>query len=187
MVQPARHVFTVEEYERMGTAGLFGEDDRVELIEGEIIETAPIGSRHAACVDRLTHLFSAQVSNRAVVRVQNPVRLGARSEPQPDVALLRPKPDFYASAHPEPADVLLIVEVAETSATWDRDVKMPLYAGAGVPEVWVVDLDEGCIDAYTTPHAQRYADARRLTSDDTITPSMLVGVTIFVADILGSR
>src|SRR5262245_37141744 len=114
-VQVSRRLFTVDEYYQMAQAGILHEDDRVELIEGEIIETAAIGSRHAACVDRLNQLFSGRVAGRAIVRVQNPIRLSQRSEPQPDLALLRPRADFYATGHPGPQDVLLVVEVADTS------------------------------------------------------------------------
>ncbi len=128
-----RRPFTVAEYHRMAEAGVLGEDDRVELLEGEIVQMTPIGSRHAACVARLTHLFVDRLQGRAQVNVQNPVHLSERSEPQPDLALLRPRPDFYARAHPGPADVLLLVEVAETSSDVDWTVKIPLYAGAGVP------------------------------------------------------
>lgn len=114
-VRLLRRSFTVEEYYRMAQAGILTEDDRVELIEGEIIKMTPLGSRHAACVDRLTQLFSARIRGQAIVRVQNPIRLSERSEPQPDLALLRFRPDFYATAHPGPQDVLMVVEVAETS------------------------------------------------------------------------
>lgn len=134
-VQLLRRSFTVEEYHRMAEAGILREDDRVELLEGEIVEMTPIGSRHAACVDRLNQLGVRGVGPRAIVRVQSPVRLGERSEPQPDLTLLRARPDFYAHAHPGPADVLLIIEVAEASADADRTVKMPLYARAAIPEV----------------------------------------------------
>jgi Uma2 family endonuclease len=132
-VQVQRRLFTVEEYHRMAEAGILSEDDRVELIEGELVTMSPIGSRHAACVARLTALLFP-VGGRGILWVQNPIRLGARSEPQPDVALLRYRPDFYASAHPGPEDVLLVVEVAETSADADRSLKIPLYARYGIPK-----------------------------------------------------
>ena len=183
--QPERHLFTVDEYERMGVVGLFGEDDRVELIEGEIVEMTPIGSRHAACVSRLNHLLSAAVRDRAIVSVQNPVRLGIRSEPQPDVALLVPRADFYAGGHPRPADILLVVEVAETSATWDRDVKARLHGAAGVGEAWVIDLAGGCVHVFTGPGPGGYAEVRQAVAGDSLTPSGLGGVAVAVTDILG--
>ena len=142
MALAARHRrFTVDDYHRMAQAGIFGEDDRVELIDGEIVEMTPIGSRHAACVDKLNHLFSDRVRGRAIVRIQNPVRLSGDSELQPDVALLRPRADFYASEPPGPPDILLVVEVADTSLLYDRDFKAARYARGGIPEVWVVDLE----------------------------------------------
>ena len=124
----------------MAEAGLLAEDDRVEFVEGEIAEMAPIGSRPAACVDRLNRLFSQRVRERATGRVQNPIRFGEHSEPQPDLALLQPREDFYAAAHPGPGDTLLVVEVAETTADADRVIKLPLYARAGIAEVWLVGL-----------------------------------------------
>jgi Uma2 family endonuclease len=183
--QPLRHRFTADEYERMGAAGLFAESDRVELIEGEIVETTPIGSRHAACVDRLNRMFSTAVGERAIVRIQSPIRLGVRSEPQPDLALLLPRPDFYSEGHPRPADVLLVVEVSDTTATWDRDMKAPLYGAAGVPETWVVDVIEGCVHVFTGPGREGYADMRRVVGGDAITATVLGGLTLAVADILG--
>jgi len=126
-----RHRFTVEEYHRMGQAGILSEDDRVELIEGEIVEMAPVGSRHAACVKRLNALLSRRAGGRALVSVQDPIRLGEHSEPQPDLALLKPREDFYAAAHPGPEDVLLVIEVAETSLEYDREVKLPSTLGRG--------------------------------------------------------
>src|ERR671938_544657 len=139
-VQVAKRCFSVDEYYRMGEAGILTEDDRVELIEGEIIEMSPIGSRHAACVNRLNTLLGRHLRQTAIVSVQNPIRLDAYSEPEPDVALLRPRADYYESGHPTPADALLIVEVADTSADYDRIIKLPLYAKAGIPEAWLVDL-----------------------------------------------
>jgi Uma2 family endonuclease len=180
-----RHRFTADEYERMGAVGLLGEDDRVELIEGEIVEMTPIGSRHAACVARLGSLFSAAVGDGAIVWVQNPVRLGARSEPQPDLALLLPRPDFYAGGHPRPSDILLVVEVSDTTATWDRDVKAPLYGTAGIPETWVVDVTEGHVHVFSGPSPEGYADVRRAEPGDTITTTVLDGLTVGVSDILG--
>src|SRR6184192_4545534 len=132
--------FSVDEYDRMGRAGVFHEDDRMELLDGQIVEMSPIGPGHAGCVRALTSLLTRLVAGRALVSVQNPVRLGEHSEPQPDVALLVPRADAYRTAHPQPKDVLLVIEVADASLEHDRDVKVPLYAAAGVPEVWLVNL-----------------------------------------------
>ena len=141
-VQASRRLFTVHEYYRMAEAGIFGEDDRVELLSGEIVEMTPIGSRHAAAVSRLIHVFTARLSGTAILRVQDPLRLDNYSEPQPDLAIVRLRQDFYRDAHPDAADVLLLIEVADTSGDIDRTVKIPLYARSGVAEVWVVDLQD---------------------------------------------
>lgn len=156
-VEIVRHRFTVEDYHRMAHAGVLGENDRVELIEGEIVEMAPVGSRHASCVDRLVRLFTQGLGEQVIVRVQNPVRLGERPEPQPDLALLRPRLDFYAEAHPGPKDVFLLVEVADTSASYERQVKLPFYAQWGIPEVWLVDLAEGVVEVCREPRPEGYA------------------------------
>ena len=183
-VQPVRHRFTVAEYHQMAGAGIFGEDDRVELLEGEVVEMAPIGSRHAACVKRLNRLFQEQAAERVIVAVQDPVRLGQLSEPQPDLALLRPRHDYYASGHPGPEDVLLIVEVAETTAAWDRQHKVPLYASAGVAEVWLVDLGAGVVEACREPAGGAYAVVRRAGAGETLTPLALPTLTVAVDDIM---
>jgi Uma2 family endonuclease len=184
-VQLLKRLFTVEEYHRMAEAGILSEDDRVELLEGEITAMAPIGSRHQACVDRLTELFSAQVQRRAVVRVQGPIRLGERSEPQPDLALLRPRADFYAEAHPGSEDVLLVVEVAETSAAYDREVKVPLYARFGVPEVWLVDLAGEQLEVFRQPSPQGYQDLRTLRRGEAVAPLLLPDLSLAVDALLG--
>jgi Uma2 family endonuclease len=176
--------FTVEEYHRMAEAGILTEDDRVELVRGEVVEMEPIGSRHAACVSRLNALFSP-LHGQCVVAVQNPVRLDEQSEPEPDVALLRPDPDFYARRHPGPEDVLLAVEVAETSAEYDREVKLPLYAAAGVPEAWLVDLAADRILRARDPSADGYRRERTLRRSDTIMADAFPGMEIPVGEILG--
>lgn len=132
----------------MGEVGILGEDDRVELLEGEIVEMVPIGPPHSGRVNRLNRLFVTALGDRVVVSVQNPVRLSDFSEPQPDLLLLRPERDFYISRHPRPDDVLLVVEVAASSALFDRRVKMPLYLAAGVPQIWLVDLDAQVVEVH---------------------------------------
>ncbi len=186
-VQPARYRFTVEEYERMGATGVLGPDDRVELIDGEIVAMAPIGSPHAGCVNRLTHLLSTLAGGRAVVQVQNPVRLDARSEPQPDLALLRPRADFYAAGHPGPADVLLVVEVADTTLDYDLGVKVPLYAGAGIPATWVVDLSGGVVHAFSEPGPGGYQTTLLAAPGDTLVVGGLgEEATVVVEEVLGA-
>jgi Uma2 family endonuclease len=183
-VQVQRRLFTVEEYHRMAEAGILSEDDRVELIEGELVTMSPIGSRHAACVARLTALLFP-VEGRGILWVQNPIRLGARSEPQPDVTLLRYRPDFYASAHPGPEDVLLVVEVAETSADSDRSLKIPLYARYGIPEAWLVDLLEERIEIYRHPTPQGYRSLHIAHRGETVSPTALPDLELSVDEILG--
>ncbi|PSQ96352.1 MAG: Uma2 family endonuclease [Bacteroidetes bacterium SW_9_63_38] len=153
---PRERRFTVDEYYRMGEAGVFDEDDRVELLDGHIYVMSPIGSEHAACVRRLNRLFQSRLGGRGLVSVQNPVRLADDSEPEPDVVLLRPHDDGYASEHPGPEEVTMVVEVADTSLSFDRDVKLPLYAEAGIPEVWLVDLEASVIHVYRDPNGDDY-------------------------------
>ena len=154
---PARHKLTVADYDRMVEAGILGKNDHVELIDGEIIDMAPIGQGHEAVVMGLTRALVLACSNRAIVSVQNSVRLDLRSAPQPDFAVFRFRPDFYATGtRPGPADTLLLVEVADTSLTYDRTVKLPLYARAGIPEYWIVDLKGRVLDAYRNPSGTGY-------------------------------
>lgn len=169
-VEPVPHRFTVDEYHRMAEAGLFGEDDRVELLEGEVVETAPIGSRHAACVRRLNRAFGQRLGSRVIVAVQDPVRLGERSEPQPDVALLRLRADDYAARHPAPEDLMLVVEVADTSRVWDREHKVPLYAAAGVSGIWLVDVLAEEIEVFRRPDDGAYRDVRVVRHGDNSRP-----------------
>jgi Uma2 family endonuclease len=186
-VQVLRRRFTVDEYYRMGEAGILHEDDRVELIEGEIVQMSPIGSRHAACVKRLNGLFSRQIGQTAIViGVQDPIHLGEYSEPQPDITLLRPRPDFYVSAHPGPADILLVVEVADTSVEYDRGVKIPLYARAGIREYWIVDLAGESVEVYRDPSPEGYRQARQLRRSERIAPEAFPDVEIAIDDILFS-
>lgn len=185
-VEVLKRSFTVDEYHRMGEAGILREDDRVELIEGELITMTPIGSQHAACVDRLNHLLSRRLGRRYIVRVQNPIRLGEYSEPQPDLAILKPHSDFYAQAHPTAEDVLLVVEVAETSAGYDREVKIPLYARSSIAEVWLVDLTEGRVEVYRQPSPQWYQDVRTFRRGEVVVPLALPDLPLAVNDVLGS-
>ncbi|MCC6473866.1 MAG: Uma2 family endonuclease [Burkholderiales bacterium] len=152
-----RRSLTVEAYHRMGEAGIFAPGERVELIEGEIVEMAPIGSRHSGLVNRINHLLVQSVGKRAVVSVQNPVRLSRLSEPQPDFALLKPRADDYQAATPLPEDVLLLVEIAESSLRYDRELKAPLYAAHAIPELWVIDVAEKILWIYREPREGAYA------------------------------
>lgn len=180
-----RHCFTVQEYHRMAKAGLFTEDDRVELIEGDILEMSPIGSRHAACVKRLIRLLDRRVGERAIVAAQDPIQLGHSSEPQPDVALLKPRSDFYAAHHPGPADALLLVEVSDSRMAYDREVKLPLYARYGIPEVWLVDLEAQVVEVYRMPGPEGYREVRQYRRDMSCAPHFFPDLELAVEAILG--
>jgi Uma2 family endonuclease len=181
MAEPVRRPFTVSEFHSMAEAGILSEDDRVELIEGEIYRMAPIGSRHAACVNRLNHLLQG---TGAILSPQNPLVLNDRSEPQPDLALLRWRDDFYATSHPSPGDVLLLIEVADTSVGFDRGVKTPLYAQRGIPELWLVDLTKGFLEVHQHPSLKGYQQVRRYGKGDRLSPQAFPELELNVSDIL---
>lgn len=173
-----KHRITVEAYHRMGEAGVLAPDARTELIDGEILDMAPIGSRHASVVNWLNRRFMSAVGERAIVQVQGPVRLGELSEPEPDLALLKPRADYYRDALPGAADLLLIVEVADSTQRLDRRVKVPLYARHGVPEVWVIDLENALAHFHRRPGGGTYADISA-TASPAVTPiAALPGVAI---------
>ncbi len=181
LATPQRHAVSTTEYLRMGEVGVFAADARLELIEGEIVEMPPIGSRHAGGVNILNGLFVRLVGTRAIVAVQNPLILGDRSVPQPDLVLLKPRADSYASAHPTPADVLLVVEIADTTLAFDLGTKIPLYARHGVPEAWVVDLGERVIRAFRDPSTNGYRTSFTVSVGGNVSPSALPDVSIAVA------
>lgn len=146
-----KHRLSVHDYHRMGDAGILAMDARVELIEGEIVDMTPIGSKHASIVTRMTEMFYRKMQTRAIVSVQSPITLAGNSEPEPDIILLRPRKDYYSDAHPHADDVLLIVEVADTTLRYDLEIKVPLYARCGIPEVWIVDIRSMQINMFSSP------------------------------------
>ena len=174
--------FTVSGYYRMAEAGILKEDDRVELIEGEIVQMSPIGRLHAGSVIRLNHRFLHSIGDAALVSVQNPVRLDEYSEPEPDLALLVPRPDFYTSGHPSAKDILLLVEVADWSIDFDREVKIPLYARAGVREVWLLDLNAGSVTVFRDPSAEGYRTTLTLRRGESIAALAFPGRELAIAD-----
>ena len=184
-VRILRRAFDVHEYHRMAEAGILDEDDRVELIEGEIVQMSPIGSRHQGCVNRLARLLFDFAGRDYVVHVQGPVRLNERSEPQPDLALLKSRSDFYSDRHPTPEDVLLLIEVSETSADYDREVKLPLYAGAGIAEVWIVDLGAQTVEVRADPRRSAYGAVTAARSGQTFASPTVPELSVRVDDILG--
>ena len=177
-----RHRFSTDDYHRMGEAGILGPDDRVELIEGEIIRMAPIGGPHVGIVNTLATLFARQLFGRAVVSVQNPVVLPPYSEPQPDLALLKWEM-FKQPLVPGAADVLLVVEVAQSSLTYDRDIKVGVYARHGIPETWLIDVANRTTHVFRNPTTEGYRDAFGATPADTIAPQLLPDVTIALAEL----
>lgn len=164
-----RRQFNIQDYHQMVKAGILTEDERVELIEGEIVEMSPIGTRHAACVKRLLKHFSQLLGDRVMVAVQAPVVLSNLSEPQPDLALLKPRDDFYAAGHPQPQDIFLLVEVADTTIESDfaertlreRVIKIPLYSSSGIVEVWLVDVNEQVIEVFGEPTDNNYQSIQK--------------------------
>lgn len=185
-VLPARHKLDVDTYHRMAEAGIFGEDDRIELIDGDLIDMAPIGQGHAAVVNGLNEALVIACAGRAVVSPQNPVRIDRSSEPQPDLAVLRRRADFYAAGEPPgPADVLLLVEVADSSLRFDRTVKLPLYARAGVAEVWIVDLKRRVVDVHRAPAGNEYGEATTYRSGDRLALALAPEIVVSLDLVFG--
>lgn len=182
--QPSRRLFSVAEYDQMVATGILGEDDRVELIEGEIIAMSPIGPRHAACVRRLDRLLTRMLGDRTLISVQCPVAIPNWSEPNPDLALLVPRADFYADAHPLPRQVQVLIEVADSSFTHDTQVKAPMYARAGIRELWIVELNTGRFLVYTRPRAGQYTIVRAYGVGEHFTSQRFAGVKFVVGDLL---
>ena len=180
-----RHRITVDEYYRMTEVGLIAPDARVELIEGEIIDMASIGSPHGAVVDILNHALVHAVGDRAIVRVQGPVRLSRYSEPVPDLAVLKPKERGYRAGHPSGLETYLLIEVSETSLRYDREIKVPLYARHEVPEVWIVNLRHEKIHFYQDLKEGAYSDVSFTSKPGVIELSMLSGVTVNLSEVFG--
>lgn len=180
---PRRQKLSAEQFERMGETGILGPEARVELLAGEMIEMPPIGSRHAGGVLFLGRHFSRTVGDAAFVSTQSPLWLADDSLPQPDLMLLRPRADYYRTAHPRPPDVLLLVEVADTTLAFDRETKLPLYAQHGVPEVWILDVDAERLEVYREPAAGAYRRKLERQGAESIAPLALPGVALEVGAI----
>lgn len=183
-VAQVRKLFTVSDYHAMADAGILGEDERVELVEGEICEMTPVGSAHASQVKRLAEIFIARLGRKVTVGIQDPILLSKFSEPQPDLALLRRREDFYATSHPTAADVLLVIEVADSSQDYDRRVKGPLYSEHGIAEYWLFDLGTPAIEAYGRPSPEGYREMRRYLCGDTIFPLAFPDLLLSVDELL---
>lgn len=164
----ARRLFTVEEYHRMAETGILHEDDRIELIHGEIIRMSPIGNFHAAIVSRINMLLVPRLALETIISVQNPVKIDDHSEPEPDIMVLPFRDDYYAESGVTPQDVLLLIEVSDSTPRYDRNTKLPLYATAGIPEVWIVDVNKQQLEVYRQPDEDRYRSMVTLTRDDIV-------------------
>lgn len=179
-----RRRFTVAEFARLAEVGVFGPDERLELVEGEVLEMSPIGQRHAACVNFMTQVFATGCAGKALVAVQNPLRVGDRSELYPDLALLRPRADYYRGSLPTGGDTLLVVEVSDSTAAYDREVKVSLYGRAGVPECWLVDLAGGRVEVYSQPSSKGYDQKGTLLPGEGVFFGLLPALILPVAELV---
>lgn len=182
---PMPHRFSLQQYHALIDSGILGEQNSVELIRGELVKKMVIGNRHAACVKSLNRLLSAQLSESELVSVQDPITIGD-SEPEPDVAVLVFRDDLYASRRPTTADVQLLIEVADTSLAYDRDVKMPIYAEAGIIEYWIVNLISDTIEVHRDARSDaRYGTVLTLERGQFVTPNAFAALSLSVDQILG--
>ena len=172
-----KFLLTTQQYHLMHEAGVFQEGDRLELINGEIQTMSPIGRKHVACIIRLVKLFEKKLGDRCMVSPQNSVRLDNHAEPQPDIAILKWRNDFYTEALPASDDILLIIEVSDSSIDYDRDIKAPLYAEAGIPEMWLFDVNKKAIEGYSHPSASGYKQINRYEQNDTLSMLAFPAVT----------
>ena len=184
--RPEPYKFDVHQYREMGKAGILMKEDRVELIRGEIVAMSSIGNEHMATVDSSNMFWAQAMAGRAIVRIQGSVRLDDFNEPQPDVALLKDRDDFYRSRSAGPSDIFLIVEVSDSSLAYDRGVKLSLYAEFGIPEVWIANIPARTIEAYTDPSGGEYATRRTFHPGQTVSPAAFPDVALPVADVIGA-
>ncbi len=183
-VNPTKHLTNLDEWRRLVEANIFSPGSRLELINGEILEMAPIGFNHAGHINRLVKLLTRLIPDDVIPSVQNPLQLGDLSEPEPDFMLLKPNNDFYSSRHPNAGDVLLLIEVADSSLTFDQNQKLRLYALHGIPEYWLLNLNDSCLEVYRKPNGEVYAEKTTLRIGDTIALSQLDEISIRMVDIL---
>jgi Uma2 family endonuclease len=180
----AKHRFSVKEYNRMTETGVLKPDARVELLNGEIIDMSPIGPFHGGVTIYLNGIFAAACRGRWMTSVQNPLHLDDHSEPQPDLLLLTPSPDFYRKRHPQPQDVFLVIEVSDTTLVFDREEKLPAYGRAGIPEVWIVNLIDLAVEIYREPHFTGYEKKLILRAGDKAIPTAFPDAAVDVAELL---
>jgi len=179
-----QHRFSVEDYYRMAETGVLRSDARVELLDGRIIDMSPIGPFHGGLVNRLSRLFNRLSNGRWLVSAQNPLRVDDHSEPEPDVMLLQPTADDYTSRHPQPKDVFLLIEVADSTLEYDREEKLPVYGRAGIAEVWIVNLQDATIEVYREPHFTGYGNKTLLRAGDQAKPLAFPDAAVDVAELL---
>jgi Uma2 family endonuclease len=165
----SRKKFDVEEYHQIINVGIFKEDYAIELIKGEIFEMSPVGFKHASCVNKLNQFFSIKFGHEVIISVQNPIKLNNNSEPQPDLVLLKPREDFYSTQHPTPDDIFLLIEVADSSIDYDRNIKLPIYAESKIQEVWLIDLNQNFLEVYKNPQENYYQNMQKLSSHNIVT------------------
>ncbi len=177
--------FSVEEFNKLGEAGIFDENDRVELLDGEIIVMSPIGTQHAGIVMRLTSVLPSKLGTRALIDPQNPTVVDEFSEPQPDIMLLKPREDFYTSKHPGPEDILLLIEVSDTTLSYDRGRKLRKYAECEVSEVWIVNLKQKTIEQFRAPSGSAYYYSRIYQRGEAIEIAAFPGSEFQVEELIG--
>jgi Uma2 family endonuclease len=183
-VNPTKHLTNLDEWQRLGEANIFPPGSRVELVNGEILEMSPIGSNHSGHLVRLINFFTPKIVGKALANAQNPLQLGDLSEPEPDFMLLKPSADFYSSRHPIANDVLLLIEIADSSLAFDQNQKLHLYATYNIPEYWLLNLNDNCLEVYRKPKGEVYAEKTTLYVGDNVTLSQLPDLIIEIADIL---
>lgn len=185
-VEAAHWRFTVQDYHKMAEAGILCEDDPVELIDGEVVEMSPIGDRHIASVNRCARILHRTLPEAdVIISIQNPIQLGPHSEPQPDVAVVRFRADFYSGSTAKPEDVLLVIEVADSSLRYDRGTKLPVYAAAGIPEAWLLDLEGEALERHHDPAGGRYGVITRVGRGKELASTTVEGLVLRVDDLLG--
>ncbi|MEY4211377.1 MAG: hypothetical protein RLZ92_1758 [Pseudomonadota bacterium] len=184
-VFPQKHLTDLAEWHRMGEAGIFPPESHLELIEGEILTMAPIGFNHSGQVNRLNRIFNQLVADQTIISIQNPLQLGDLSEPEPDLVLLKPEADDYSNRHPNANDVLLIIEVSDSTLRFDRGQKLRLYANHQIPEYWIVNLIDHCLEVYRQPDNGDYLDKTVRGKTDQINLLALPEIKVAVESILG--
>jgi len=185
IAEVAHYQFTVQEYHRMGDTGIISEDARVELIHGQIYTMSPVGRRHSACVKRINKFFAKKIDEQAIISIQDPIVLNDFSEPEPDIALLVYRDDCYEERLPKASDVLLLIEVSEATLRFDKEVKLPLYAESGIPEVWIIDLKKGIIEVNSDLQNGSYQKQQTLKRGQTLIPQQLPLLTVEVQELIG--